>query len=346
MMAELTFGASGRTSFKRFGNALTYTVARFHELAPKPKAMSWEEAATVPIGGLVAYQALFDFPLLREPGPQDWVPPTWSQGRNQQENILITGAATPAGIWAVQLAKRAGVGMITATCDAGNMDMVRRLGADDVLDWTQEGSLRDWHQRRFSIVLDCMGGRTLGRAWGLVAPAGKIISVAGDAGAARPANADPSIRHFTFTLQNCPKHLNIIAALADRSLVQPVCDARDVFYLEDFHGAFQRLAHHPRGHVVLKLDSDYPGDVIAKLEEHGDRWDTNDFGTHRMKLASEEGGEEPFAFARWLATEGSNRPDLATPQERMPPPPPPVPKARSRLEFGAASRSFRQFAHD
>jgi hypothetical protein len=63
-----------------------------------------------------------------------------------------------------------------------------------------------------------------------------------------------------------------------------------------------------------------------------------------MNLASKEDGEEQFAFARWLKTEGSNRPDLATPGELMPPPP--VAKARSRLELGAASRSFRQFAHD
>ena len=297
--------------------------------------MSWEEAATVPIGGLVAYQALFDYPLLREPGPHDW-DPTWPQGWNQHENILITGAATPVGMWAVQLAKRAGVGMITATCDAGNMDLVRNLGADEVLDWTQEGSLRDWHRRRFSIVLGCMGGRTLARAWGLVAQAGKIISVAGNVAAARPAAADPSIRHFNFTIQNCPKHLNIIAALADRSLVAPVCDLRDVFFLEDFHEAFERLACHPRGHAVLKL---------AELEEHGDRrWATNDFGTYRMELASKEDGVETFAFARWLRTEGSNRLDLATPEELMPPPP--VAKARSRLELGAASRTFRRFAYD
>jgi len=343
-VAELTCRGSGRTSFKRFGNALTYTVARFHELAPKPKNMSWEEAATVPIGGLVAYQALFDYPLLREPGPHDW-DPTWNQGWNQHENILITGAATPAGIWAVQLAKRAGVGMITATCDAENMDLVRNLGADEVLDWMQEGSLRDWHRRRFSVVLDCMGGRTLARAWELVAHAGKIISVAGDVAAARPAVTDPSIRHFHFALQNCPKHLNIIAALADRSLVTPVCDSRDVFFLEDFHEAFERLAHHPRGHVVLKLDSDSPDEVIAELEKHGDRrWGTNDFGTYRMELASKEDGEELFAFARWLRTEGSNRLDLATPEELMPPPP--VAKARSRLELGAASRTFRRFAYD
>ena len=320
-------GKSGRTPFtniQRGGNARTFTVAKFHELAVKPKTLNWEEAATIPIGGLAAYQALFRSSprLLLEPRPRDWGSPTfWEWDHNQKETILITGAATPAGVWAVQLAKLAGVGTITATCDADSMDLVRRLGADQVYDWTEKGSLRGWDRETFSVVLDFMGGRTLTRAWGLVAENGKISSVVEDAQAARPANADPTIRPVAFAPDNCPKPLNIIATLADRARdpVQAVCDPEDVFFLEDHKKAFAKLATHPRGQVVLKLDSENPRELIATLEKHGRVWETREFTNSRIQEGFYEDEPEPFRFANWLERQGSNHPDLASEAELNPP---------------------------
>ncbi len=285
--------------------------------------MTWEEAATVPIGGLAAYQALFRSSprLLFEPRPRDWGVAGDDRDHNQKETMLITGAATPAGLWAVQLAKLAGVGSIVATCDADSMDLVRRLGADHVYDWTGKGSLRGWDSETFSIVLDFMGGRTLNRAWGLVAENGKISSVVQDAETARPANADLTIRPIKFAPDNCPKPLDIIAALADRldGPVQAVCDPQDVFSFGDYNSAFSRLAWHPRGQGVLKLDSEYPREVITTLEEHGHVWETNDFTNRRIQKSLYEDEREPFLSQRWLWNQGSNHPDLASGEELNPP---------------------------
>ncbi len=307
----------------REGNAQTFTVAKFHELAIKPKTWTWEEAATVPIGGLAAYQALFRGRprLLLEPRPRDWGFPCEERDHNQRDTILITGAATPAGVWAVQFAKLAGVGKITATCDADSMDLVRRLGADEVFDWTEKGSLRGWDKESFSVVLDFMGGRTLARAWGLVAEKGKISSVVEDAAAARPMDADPTIRPVEFAPDNCPKPLNVIATLAKRARdpVQAVCDPQDVFFLEDHQRAFARLLAHPRGQVVLRLDSENPRDLIKILDEHGHVWETNDFSNSRIQQGHYEDEPEPFRFAKWLEKQGSNHPDLASEAELNPP---------------------------
>ncbi|KAL2171005.1 hypothetical protein VTG60DRAFT_4020 [Thermothelomyces hinnuleus] len=80
---------------------------KFHELARKPENLTWEEAATVPLGALVAYQSLFTYGL-------------WA-------SLLITGAATPAGIWAVQLAKLPSVSIVAAIFDVESMGLVRSL---------------------------------------------------------------------------------------------------------------------------------------------------------------------------------------------------------------------------
>jgi hypothetical protein len=300
----------------------------------------------MPIGGLVAYQALFNYRLLREPTKEDWGRKTWEAGWNQDTAILITGAATPAGVWAVQLAKRAGAGKIVATCDAGNMALVRDLGADEVYDWAQEGSLANWGKGLFSVVLDLIGGRTLTRAWSLVAEKGKILSVAGNVLDAKPMVVNPGIRHFDFVLENCPKHLHIIGTLAERKLVRPVCDPADVFSHTRYEEAMRILSTHPRGQVVLTLSSAPPKDEIDALEEYGDKWYENDFGTYNMTQASKEDPAEKFEFVRWLQTEGSNHPDVTplTPAELMPPPP--VALARSKSKRPARSSTHRKVRFD
>lgn len=311
-----------------------------------PDKLSWAQAATMPIGGLVAYQALFKYRLLREPAQKDWGRTTWETEWNHDTTILITGAATPAGVWAVQLAKLAGAGKIVATCDAENMDLVLDIGAHEVYDWAKEGTLADWDKGHFSVVLDLMGGRTLTRAWSVVAEGGKILSVAGDVLDAKPAVVNPGIQHFDFTLENCPKHLHIIGALTKRNLATPVCDPDDVFPHTLYEEAMQRLSSHPRGQVVLTLDSHPPKDEIQALDKYGDKWDENDFNTYNMTRASTEDPAEKFEFVRWLQMEGSNHPVLAppTPAELMPPPPAFL--ARSKSKRPAMPSTHRKVTFD
>lgn len=62
---------SGRTSFYRSGNARSLTVAKFHEIARKPASLNWDQSASTPIGALMAFQALFDYHLLFQPGSRE-----------------------------------------------------------------------------------------------------------------------------------------------------------------------------------------------------------------------------------------------------------------------------------
>ena len=117
-----------------------YAPARAERLARKPANVSFEEAAAVPIAGLTALQALRD------------------HGRVQSgEKVLINGASGGVGTYAVQLAKSFGA-EVTAVCSTRNVDLVRSLGADHVVDYTQEDFTR--RAARHDVMLDIAGSRS------------------------------------------------------------------------------------------------------------------------------------------------------------------------------------------
>jgi NADPH:quinone reductase-like Zn-dependent oxidoreductase len=126
------FGTSG-------GSWAEYAAAREVRLVRKPANLSFEEAAVVPVAALTALQALRD------------------KGRVQPgQKVLINGASGGVGPFAVQLAKSFGAD-VTAVCSTGNVDLVRSLGADRVVDYTKE----DFTQRgeRHDLMLDIAGSR-------------------------------------------------------------------------------------------------------------------------------------------------------------------------------------------
>lgn len=154
-------GRSGFTHSIRPGNARKYTKAFIHELCVMPPDSTWEEAATLPMASLTAFQGLFSHgPFKVMTSTDDRYPE-----ENEEISILITGASSRAGMWAVQLAKAAGAGRITATCKAADTKLMRRLGADPVLDCdSNSGNLESWTGRKFKAVYDFVGGVTLERA--------------------------------------------------------------------------------------------------------------------------------------------------------------------------------------
>jgi NADPH:quinone reductase-like Zn-dependent oxidoreductase len=252
----------------------------------------------VPIGGLVAFQALFSFPLLFEPTLEGWGNVAGLDGRNSKVHLLITGAASPAGVWAIQLAKLAGVHKIVATCSAEDIPFVRSLGANVALDWAEDGNLRGWSAEsggQFNAVLDLMGGHTLTRAWRLVRDGGKIVSVARDTASARPAGASNNVLHYNFVLANCPKHLKTIAYLADTGHLKPVLDPEDIFEFDDFEAALQKLRNHRRGQVVLQLRPLVLGGIIDLLRTNGRKWENQrDFDEVVVELSRGEDASDEY----------------------------------------------------
>jgi len=140
------------------GAQAEYCVAPASALARKPKSLNYVEAAVVPISALTAWQGLFERTKLE-----------------RRQRILIHGAAGGVGIFAVQLARWRGAQVI-ATASSPNLDFVRALGADEVIDYRKtrfEDVICD-----VDVVFDAVGGETLERSWGVLKPGGKLVTVA------------------------------------------------------------------------------------------------------------------------------------------------------------------------
>jgi len=146
------FGTSG-TSWAE------YAAARGVRLAPKPANVSFEEAAAVPIAAITALQALRDRGQV-EPG----------------QKVLINGASGGVGTFAVQLAKSFGAD-VTAVCSTRNVELAESLGADRVVDYTQEDFTR--LSERHDLMLDIAGSRSFSDFRRVLTPQAKVMLVGG-----------------------------------------------------------------------------------------------------------------------------------------------------------------------
>jgi NADPH:quinone reductase-like Zn-dependent oxidoreductase len=144
------------------GSFAEYACAREGKLARKPANLSFEQAAAVPVSGSTALQGLRD------------------QGRLQSsQEVLVIGAAGGVGSFAVQLAKAFGA-EVTGVCSTGQVDLVRSLGADHVVDYTRE-DVTDG-SRRYDLVLDTAGRRPLSRLRRALTRRGTLVLVGGEGG--------------------------------------------------------------------------------------------------------------------------------------------------------------------
>lgn len=236
------------TSFSRPGNAREISIAREEELALKPENLTWEEAATVPLSALSAYQALFIHGGLKTP----------KKGSNPGMRVLVTAASGGVGLWGIQLAHQAGAD-VTGTCSTPNESFVKTLGAHYVLDY-KKTSLLDWIGARrgrdfdgFDVVLDCIGGHTLTDAWKCVRKGGRIISVAEPPDTKRPSDGvAEDVEGMWFIVKANGAQLAEVTELIEQEKVGAVVDS--VYGLDQFKDAFERLeGGHARGKVVLKV---------------------------------------------------------------------------------------------
>jgi NADPH:quinone reductase-like Zn-dependent oxidoreductase len=136
-----------------------YAVASPEKLALKPANVSFEEAAAVPVAGITALQALRDHGQVR-PG----------------QKVLINGASGGVGTFAVQLAKVFGAD-VTAVCSTKNVEQARSLGADRVVDYTQEDFTRV--SERHDVMLDVAGSRSFLAYRRVLAPQATVVVIGG-----------------------------------------------------------------------------------------------------------------------------------------------------------------------
>ena len=221
-----------------------YAAAREVRLVPKPANVSFEEAAAVPIAALTALQALRDHGQL-QPG----------------QKVLINGASGGVGTYAVQIAKALGAD-VTAVCSPRNVEQARELGADRVVDYTQEDFTK--LDIRHDLLIDIAGSKPFSKLRSVLTPEATVVIV----GAKFPANKGLGpLGHMIrmrlgglvrsqkvkfFIAKITKEDLAVMQELLDSGKVRSVVDR--TFELSHVDDALRYLGEgHARGKVVLTM---------------------------------------------------------------------------------------------
>jgi NADPH:quinone reductase-like Zn-dependent oxidoreductase len=233
----------------RSGAFAEYLCARADRaIALKPANMTFEQAAGVPVAGLTALQGLRDKGKV-QPG----------------QKVLINGASGGVGTFAVQIAKTFGAD-VTGVCSTRNLDMVRSLGADHVIDYTKEDFTKG--NERYDVILDNVGTQPLSGFRRVLKPNGICVMIGGGGPndgkwvgpMARPIKAkliSPFIsqKMGMMLAQGNKEDLNILADLMQSGKVTPVIDR--TYPLSQIREAMAYLeAGHARGKVIITVAQD------------------------------------------------------------------------------------------
>jgi NADPH:quinone reductase-like Zn-dependent oxidoreductase len=212
------------------GGYAQYAVTTQRETAPKPKSLTYAEAAAVPIVALTAWQALIDTAKL-------------SAG----QTVLIHGGSGGVGSFAIQIAKARGAKVI-ATASTANQDLLKQLGADTAVDYTKQ-KFEDV-AKDVDVVLDSIGKDTLARSYGVVKKGGFIVSLV-----ARPNQAEldrHGIRGAALSVDPNSDELAEIGRLIDEKKIRVIVS--QTFPLSEAIKAQEQVATgHTRGKIVLKI---------------------------------------------------------------------------------------------
>jgi NADPH:quinone reductase-like Zn-dependent oxidoreductase len=219
-----------------------YVCARERRLAPKPAALTFEQAAAVPTAATTALQALRD------------------KGQVQAgQTVLINGAAGGVGTFAVQIAAHLGA-EVTGVCSARNVDMVRSIGATKVIDYSREDFARSG--QRYDLIVDAVGNRSLMDLRRALTTNGTLVIVGGKGGRllgplALPVRAMLLARFVGQNMvlllaQHSPEDLALLKKLLEAQKIKPVID--QTFPLNEVAAAIRYLeAGHAQGKVVITV---------------------------------------------------------------------------------------------
>lgn len=202
----------------KFGAYAEYKCLPVNDLiALKPSNMTFEEAATVPIGGGTALRFLK------------------KAGVKTGDYVLIYGASGSVGTFAVQLGKYFGA-KVTAVCSTTNLDLVKSLGADKVIDYTQEdftGRRTAKLEPQFDVILDAVGKISKSACKNILKPKGKFVSVRGAA-------------------RESPDDLLSLKEIIESGKLKTVIDRRYTLeQIREAHAYVEKF--HKKGNVVINI---------------------------------------------------------------------------------------------
>ncbi|TMR22721.1 NADP-dependent oxidoreductase [Nonomuraea turkmeniaca] len=224
------------------------------DLALKPTHLTMEEAASIPLVGLTAWQALIEKAKLKS-----------------GQKVLIQAGSGGVGTFAIQLAKHVGA-TVAATTSTANIDLVKRLGADVVIDYRKDDFEKILHG--YDVVLHSLDDETLKNSLRVLKPGGKLISISGppDHDFAKQVGAPwilrPVMRVLSYRARQAAKRQHVsysflfmrasgdqlreISALIDSGIIRPVVDR--VFPFESTNEAMAYLeTGRAKGKVVVKV---------------------------------------------------------------------------------------------
>ncbi len=243
-----------RPSDHRIGTFAEYISINENDVAIKPKNISMEEAASIPLVGLTAWQALVEKANLKK-----------------GQKVFIQAGSGGVGTFAIQLAKHLGANVATTTSTT-NVDLVKSLGADIVIDYKKEDfetKLKD-----YDVVLNSQDSKTLEKSLRILKPGGKLISISGppDPDFAEEIKASWFLKFifkmisssarkkakqlkvsFSFLFMKANgNQLNEITKLIDAGVIRPVVDK--VFSFEQTNEALSYVeTGRAKGKVVIKV---------------------------------------------------------------------------------------------
>jgi NADPH:quinone reductase-like Zn-dependent oxidoreductase len=229
----------------RQGAFAEYVCAPEPVLAIKPDNVTFEQAASVPVAAFTALQGLRDKGEI-QPG----------------QKVLINGAAGGVGTFAVQIAKSFGAA-VTGVCSARNVDMVRSIGADHVIDYTREDFTKTG--QRYDLIFDCVGNHSLSECKRVLNPNGICILVGNLTGRGMVGLLARVMSALVLSQFVSQKFVMILARPNQRDLtlmhdlmrigkVKAVVDKR--YSLNEVAEAIRYLeGKHTRGKVVITLEN-------------------------------------------------------------------------------------------
>jgi NADPH:quinone reductase-like Zn-dependent oxidoreductase len=227
----------GELSRCGFGAYAEFAAAPEKALALKPANLSFEEAATLPTAGCTALQGL-------------------RKGRIQRaQRVLINGASGGVGTFAVQIAKAFGT-EVTAVCSTQNMDMVRSIGADHVIDYTKDDFAT--HGQRYDLILAANGDRSIWEYKRALGANGSYVMSGGsnrqlsDAILFGPLLSIGHQKLGNLLMKPNQADLLVLKELCETGKVRPVIERR--FPLSEVPAAVRYVEHgHARGKVVITI---------------------------------------------------------------------------------------------
>ena len=220
-----------------------YVCARARSVALKPARLTFEEAAAVPTSALTALQGLRD------------------RGQIQSgQKVLINGASGGVGTFAVQIAKALGA-EVTAVCSTRNVDLVRSIGADHVVDYTREDFTRS--AERYDLMFDNAGSKSWSQCKRVLKPRATVVLVGGQIGnrllgpmghviKMRLAGMLSSRKVVFFVAKFNGADMEVLRELLEAGKVTPVIDRR--YELSEIADAFRYMGEgHAQGKVVITV---------------------------------------------------------------------------------------------